>query len=125
RLGEPGQTAGDLGLPHAGGSDHDDVLRSHLVPELGGQVLAAPAVAERDGHRSLGALLADDVAVQLGDDLGGGALPAGVHSGPPSPPVPLPPRRGRGGAMLGPGGAAVTAPDAPSPPAGDVTALPR
>ena len=34
RLGELGQPAGDLGLPHPGGPDHDDVLRRDLVAQL-------------------------------------------------------------------------------------------
>ena len=90
RLGELGQPTGDLGLPDAGGADHDDVLRRHLVAQLGGQVLPAPAVPERDRHRALGALLADDVAVQLGDDLGGGELGiSGSPRGPLSPPARL------------------------------------
>src|SRR5262249_27390913 len=54
------------------GPDQDDVLRRHLVPQLGRQHLAAPAVAEGDRHRALGPVLADDVAVQLGHDLDGG-----------------------------------------------------
>ncbi len=65
----PSQAAGDLGLADAGGADHDDVLRRHLVAELGIQLLAAPAVAQRDRHRPLGRVLADDEAVELGDDL--------------------------------------------------------
>jgi hypothetical protein len=32
-------------------------------------LLAAPAVAQRDGHRALGAGLADDVLVEFGDDF--------------------------------------------------------
>jgi hypothetical protein len=32
-------------------------------------VEATPAVAERDRDRALGGVLADDVAVELGDDL--------------------------------------------------------
>src|SRR6266849_4479943 len=65
------QSAGHFGFPDAGGTDHDDVLRCHLVAELGRDVLPPPAVAERDGHGALGLLLTDDVEVQLGDDLGG------------------------------------------------------
>ena len=34
-----------------------------------GELLAAPAVAERDGDGALGVVLADDVAVELGDGL--------------------------------------------------------
>src|SRR5690606_30615942 len=33
------------------------------------QLLAAPAVAQRHGDRALGVVLADDIAVELGDDL--------------------------------------------------------
>ena len=35
------------------------------------ELLAAPAVAQRDGDGALGVVLADDVAVELGDDLAG------------------------------------------------------
>src|SRR5437667_1138187 len=68
-LGELREPPGDLGLPDAGRADHDDVLRRDLVAQLGGQVLPAPAVAQRDRDRALRPLLADDVAVELGDDL--------------------------------------------------------
>ena len=69
RLGQAGQPARDLGLADAGRADHQDVLGQHLVAQLGRQLLAAPAVAQRDGDRALGVVLADDVAVELGDDL--------------------------------------------------------
>ena len=36
------------------------------------ELLAAPAVAQRDGDGALGVVLADDVAVEFGDDLAGG-----------------------------------------------------
>ena len=35
----------------------------------GGKLLPAPAIANGDGHGPLGVVLADDVPVQLGDDL--------------------------------------------------------
>ncbi len=69
--GELGQAAGDLGLADAGRADHQDVLGQHLLAHLAVELLAAPAVAKRDGHRALGVALADDVAVELGDDLAG------------------------------------------------------
>ena len=64
-LGEPGEPPGDLRLPDARRPDHDDVLRRHLVPELRREVLAPPAVPERDGDRPLRPALPDHVAVEL------------------------------------------------------------
>ena len=72
RLGQAGQAAGDLRLAHAGRADHDDVTRHDLVPEVGRGVAAAPAVAQGDGHGTLGVVLSDDVFIQLRDDLAGG-----------------------------------------------------
>src|SRR5947208_1368861 len=72
RLSKLGEPSRDLGFADAGGTDHDDVLRRDLVAELGRQVLAPPPVAQGDGHRALGLALADDVAIELQDDLRGG-----------------------------------------------------
>ncbi len=72
RLRELGQPARDLGLPDAGRADHDDVLRRDLVAQRFRHLHAAPAVAERDRDRPLRGALADDVAVELGDDLARG-----------------------------------------------------
>jgi hypothetical protein len=72
RIGQLGQAARDLGLAHARGADHEDVLRRDLVAQAAFDLLAAPAVAQRDGHGALGAGLAHDVVVQLGDDFLGG-----------------------------------------------------
>ena len=69
--GEPGQAARDLGLADAGRADHQDVLGQHLLAHVAGELLAAPAVAQRDGDGALGVVLADDVAVEFGDDLPG------------------------------------------------------
>ncbi len=71
RLGQLGEPPRDLRLPDPGGADHDDVLRRDLVAQLGRQVLPAPPVSQGHRHGALGALLADDVAVELGDDLDG------------------------------------------------------
>ncbi len=54
RVGELGQPPRDLGLAHAGGADHQDVLRRDLLAQRIGHLLAPPAVAQRDGHRALG-----------------------------------------------------------------------
>ena len=74
RAGEPGQAARDLGLADAGRPDHQDVLRHHLFAHLAFELLAAPAVAQRDGHGALGVLLADDEAVEFGNDFAGGEI---------------------------------------------------
>ena len=74
RAGERGQAARDLGLPHAGRSDHQDVLRGDLFADGLGQPLATVAVAHRDGNGALGVGLADDVAVERSDDLARGEL---------------------------------------------------
>ena len=69
RVVEFGKPPGDFGLADAGGPDHDDVLRGDLLPQLLRDILAAPAVPERDRHGPLGLLLADDVLIQFFDDL--------------------------------------------------------
>ena len=78
RAGEPRQAARDLGLAAPGRPDHQDVLRQHFVLDVGRQLLAPPAVAQRDGDGALGVVLADDVAVEFGDDL---ARREGGHRG--------------------------------------------
>ena len=69
RPGQLGQTPGDLGLADTRGADHQDVLGRDLAAQLLVHLLAAPAVAHRDGHGPLGGVLADDVAVQLRNDF--------------------------------------------------------
>jgi hypothetical protein len=69
RVGELGEAAGDLGFADAGRADHEDVFRHDLFGEIGRKLLAAGAIAQRDGHGALGGGLADDVLVELGDDL--------------------------------------------------------
>ena len=69
RAGELGQSARDLGLADAGRPDHQDVLGQNLLAQLVVELLPAPAVAERNGDGALGVALADDVAVELGNDL--------------------------------------------------------
>ena len=71
RIGETCQAAGNLGLADARGSDHENVLRQNLLAHRAFQLLAAPAVAQGNGHGALGILLPDDIAVELGDDFPG------------------------------------------------------
>ena len=69
RVGQLGQAARDLGLAHASGADHDDVLGNDLFRQVGREFLPAHAIAQRHRHRALGCRLADDVLIQLGHDL--------------------------------------------------------
>ena len=71
RAGEPGEAAGDLRLAAARRSDHQDVLRRHLLAQRPFELLATPAVPQRDRDGALGIRLPDDEAVELGDDLAG------------------------------------------------------
>src|SRR5690606_9519216 len=77
-------TAADLGLADAGGADHQDVLGIDLLAQGRVELPAPPAAAQRHGDRALGLLLADDEAVELGDDLARGQVghgPSGVPAG--------------------------------------------
>ena len=71
RVGEPRQPARDLRLAAAGRPDHQDVLGRHLLAQRPVELLPPPAVAQRDGDGALGVVLADDVAVEFGDDFAG------------------------------------------------------
>ena len=80
RLREPRQPPRDLGLADAGRADHEDVLRRDLLGHLRRQLLPPHAVAQRDGDGALGLALADDVLVELGDDLARRQRPAIVDA---------------------------------------------
>ncbi len=69
RVREPGEAPRDLGLAAAGRADHEDVLGRDFLAQRILDLHAAPAVAQRDGHGTLGVVLADDVLVEFGDDL--------------------------------------------------------
>ena len=80
RLRELGEPARNLGLADSGRPDHEDVLRRDFFRHLRRQLLPPHAVPQRDGHRTLGLLLTDDVFVELGDDLARGeCVDAGVR----------------------------------------------
>jgi hypothetical protein len=78
-LGELREAPRHLGLPHAGGADHDDVLGRDLVAKLLGNLLAPPAISQSDGHGALRLGLSDDVAIELGDDLAGSEVLKDAH----------------------------------------------
>ena len=69
RVGELGEPAVNLGLADAGRADHEDVLGRDFLAQRLADLHAAPAVAQGDRDGALGRILADDVLVQLLDDL--------------------------------------------------------
>ena len=80
RIGQPRQTAGDFGLADAGRADHQDVLGRDFLTQRFGHLRPSPAVAQRNGDRLLGVLLADDVLVQFGHDFRRGHRTSSTHS---------------------------------------------
>ena len=74
RPGQPRQAPRDLGLAHAGGADHEDVLGRDLLAQRALDLHASPAVAQRNGAGALGCILADDMLVEFEYDLLGGHL---------------------------------------------------
>ena len=68
-LSEPGQSPRNLGLAHAGGADHQDVVRHDLRAQPLLDLLPAPAIAQGDGDGAFGPILANDVPVEFGDDF--------------------------------------------------------
>ena len=69
RVGELGQAAGDFSFAHSRGTDHDDVFGNDFFRQVGRQFLPAHAVAQGNGDRALGVVLADDMLVEFGDDF--------------------------------------------------------
>ena len=54
RLRQLRQPARDFGLADAGRADHQDIFRQHFLAQFVGELLPAPAVAQRDGDGALG-----------------------------------------------------------------------
>ena len=69
RTGQLGEAARNFSFAHAGWPNHDDVLGHDVVGDVGGQFLAALAVAQSDGNGALGGALTDDVLVEFGDNF--------------------------------------------------------
>src|SRR5579872_96693 len=74
RARELRQPPRDLGLADAGRSDHENVFRQHFLAQALGELQATPSIAQRDRYRSFGVGLADDEAVEFGDDFAGGKV---------------------------------------------------
>src|ERR1022692_2919301 len=69
RMRERRPTPRDLGLAHASGTDHENVLWFDLGTQAITDLHAAPAIAQRNGHRTLGGVLPDNVFVEFLDDF--------------------------------------------------------
>ena len=69
RVGQSGQTSGNFCFADAGGADHQNVLRHHFGAEFFRQMHATPAIAQRQGNGFLGTFLANDMAVQFGNNV--------------------------------------------------------
>src|SRR5690606_12805196 len=69
RVGELCETARNLRFADTRWPNHQNVFRQNLFSQVLAELLTAPAVAQCDGDSPLGLSLANDVAVQLGDDL--------------------------------------------------------
>jgi len=69
RACELGKPARNLGLADAGRANHQDVLWRDFLGELRGELLSPHPVAQGDRDRALGVALADDEAVELGNDF--------------------------------------------------------
>ena len=64
RIGQLGQSAGNLGLAATRGANHQDVFGRNLVAQIGAETLAAPAIAQRNGNCPLRVRLANDMFVE-------------------------------------------------------------
>ena len=77
-VGEPGEPARDLGLAATGGPDHENVLGRDFLAQRVIDLHAAPAIAQRDRHGTLGVVLADDVFVEFRNDLARGHFSSSI-----------------------------------------------
>lgn len=64
----------DLGLAAAGRANHQNVLGNDFLTQTLGKLRAPPAVPQRNGDGAFRVILADDVAVEFSDGLGGGEM---------------------------------------------------
>ena len=80
RAGKLGQAAGNFGFSDAGRADHQNILWQNFLAQFVVQLQAPPAVAQRDGDRALGVALADNVAVEFGNDFAGGEVGHASHT---------------------------------------------
>src|SRR6266566_386496 len=67
--GQTRQAARDFRFSHAGGADHQNVLRQNVFGDFWRKLLAAHAIAQGYGHGALCCSLPDNVFVELQDDF--------------------------------------------------------
>ncbi len=75
--GQAREAAGDFRFADAGGADHQDVFGEDFFGHFGSELLAADTVAQSNGDGALGGGLADNVFVELDDDLARGEFVEG------------------------------------------------
>src|SRR4029079_1596317 len=69
RAGKPRESAGDLSLAGASRADHQDVLRQHFLAQPFVELKPSPPVAQSDSNGALCVALADNKAVEFGNDF--------------------------------------------------------
>ncbi|MNV50762.1 hypothetical protein D3C71_1427890 [compost metagenome] len=74
RAGELSETTGDFRLADTGRADHQDVLRHDFIAQALVELVTTPAVTQRNCNGALGIMLADDVAIEFGNDFAGGEI---------------------------------------------------
>ena len=67
--GQTREAAGDFGFADAGWADHQNIFGKNVFSDFGRKLLATHAIAQGDCDGTFGGVLADDVFVELGDDL--------------------------------------------------------
>ncbi len=67
--GQAGEASRNFRLAHTRRPDHQNILGKDVFGELGSELLAANAIAKRDGDRFLGCVLAHDIFIELDDNF--------------------------------------------------------
>src|SRR6185437_13013500 len=68
------QPARDFGFADTGRPDHQNVFRQHFLAQFVVELQPPPAITQGDGNGTLSVVLADDEAVQFGNDFARGEV---------------------------------------------------
>ena len=69
RVRELGEAARQFRFADAGGADHQDILRHHVIRHFGRKLLTAQTISQSDGDSALGVRLSDNVLIELAYDF--------------------------------------------------------